>query len=111
MHLKMSENFARKCIILHKIFKTFLGPRTHPLPFRPLFQISGSATDPIACSNCSNFHKFVRPTYKRFYVFRLKHTPGPVSVGARLPLSDFVRAFFFAAGYICYSKDDDDDER
>jgi len=48
MHLKTSETFARKCIIYAENFNFFgrgrsLFPRPHPLHFRPLFQISGSA--------------------------------------------------------------------
>jgi len=31
-------------LFLHKIFKIFLGRGPHPIPFRPLFPISGSAT-------------------------------------------------------------------
>jgi len=31
-------------LFLHKVFKNFLPlPRSHPVPFCPLFQISGSA--------------------------------------------------------------------
>jgi len=46
-HLETNKKYAQKCIILHKIKKNSgvgLLLRFHVLPFRPLFQTSGSAS-------------------------------------------------------------------
>jgi len=43
--LKQAKILHENALFLHENFNNFLGRGPHPLPFRPLFQISGSATD------------------------------------------------------------------